>query len=208
MARFFLLFFSLLASAAASAAAERADDPLRPLTECVNRDGFQFRQRDRLPASATGRMVRTRQGELSVSTADGYRLMMFRNSSAALVNLKLERSFRGRFADDRLAITTQVQDIAAASKPPNEIVLERSTQQGVEILGLNFKVFGLAAGVLGHYTLFDERSGTTATAYLLNQREEVREFASEAEYFALRTRFVALLADCLATGGQSSGQQQ
>ncbi|MFC0168647.1 hypothetical protein ACFFKC_11205 [Pseudoduganella danionis] len=206
MAKFLLLLFSLLASTAACAAQERSDDPLAPLTECVNRDGFQFRQRDRLPVSATGRMVSTRQGELSVSTADGYRLMMFRRSNAPLVNLKLERSFRGRFADDRAAITTQVQDIAAASKAPHQIVLDRSTQQGIEILGLNFAEFGQASGVISHYTLFDERSGTIATAYLLNQRPEVREFANEAEYLALREQFITLLAGCLATAGQASGQ--
>ncbi|MYN44685.1 hypothetical protein GTP23_06295 [Pseudoduganella sp. FT93W] len=208
MARYLLLFFSLLVSVATCAAQERADDPLRPLTECVNRDGFQSRQRDRLPVSATGRMVSTRQGELSVSTADGYRLMMFRNSSAPLVNLKLERSFRGRFADDRVAIMTQVQDIAAASKAPHLLVLERSTQQGIEILGLNFAVFGQASGVISHYTLFDERSGTIATAYLLNQRQEVRDFANEAEYLALREQFIGLLAGCLATAAQVPAQQQ
>lgn len=177
---------------------ERSTDPLGPLTQCVNRDGFHYEKRDRLLATATARNVPTSRGTLSVSTADGYRLMVYRRSSAPLVNLKLERSAQGRFAEDRLAITAQMQDLGTSLKPSRQVTLESSTRQGIEVLALNTPADDQANGVISMYTLFDAASGTVATAYLLNQRKEVREYASEAEYAGLREQFIGVLLDCLA----------
>lgn len=57
-------------------------------------------------------------GERPVSTADGYRLMLFRRSRLPLVNLKIERSAAGQFAADRETIVAYMQEMSASSRPP------------------------------------------------------------------------------------------
>lgn len=193
------LLLPMLFVALGASAQERTADPLGPMTQCVNRDGFHVAKRDRLPAGATSRTIKTAAGPVQVSTADGYRLMVYRKSSSPLVNLKLERSAEGRFAADRAAIMTQLKELAASSKPPHPVNLETSMVNGVEVLALNNPAIDRAAGIISMYTLMNPASGTVATAYLLNQRPEVREFSTDAEYAALRDRFIALLSECLGT---------
>ncbi|MEG0886071.1 MAG: hypothetical protein RSH52_33030, partial [Janthinobacterium sp.] len=96
-----LLALPMLVAALAAQAQDRTADPLGPLAQCINRSQFQFKTQDRLPASASTRVVKMAAGERRVSTADGYRLMLFRKSSLPLANLKIERSAEGQFAADR-----------------------------------------------------------------------------------------------------------
>lgn len=180
-------------------AQERSSDPLGPITECIQRDGFRYQKKDRLPVAARFRSVNTSAGPVQVSTADGYRLMLYRKSSSPLVNLKLERSADARFAADRAAITAQLTAMAAATKPPHQVRLETSALNGVEVLALNNPGIERAPGIISMYTLMDAASGTVATAYLLNQRPEIREYATDAEYAALRDRFIGLLSACMGT---------
>jgi len=201
-----LLLIPILLLSFAAQGQERSNDPLGPLTRCVNRDGFHYEKRDRRPATATARSVPSARGDLSVSTADGYRLMVYRQSSSPLVNLKLERSAQGRFAEDQLAITAQMQYLSTTLKTARPVALESRTRQGIDILALNLPADDQASGVISMYTLFDAASGTVATAYLLNQRKEVREYASEAEYVVLREQFIGVLLDCLATSSRSTIQ--
>jgi hypothetical protein len=187
-----ILFVALGANAQ-----ERTADPLGPMTQCVNRDGFHYERKDRRPVAATTREIDTKAGPLKVSTVDGYRLMVHRKSSSPLVNLKLERSAEGQFAADRAAIMTQLKEMAGNTKAPYQIELETSTLNGIEVLALNRPTIENASGVISIYTLLDAGSSTVATAYVLNQRPELREFATDAEYAALRDRFIALLSECM-----------
>lgn len=148
--------------------------------------------------TARFRMIKLSSGPVHVSTADGYRLMIYRKSSSPLVNLKIERSAEGRFAEDRRSIIDQMKEIAAGTKPPDQIDLETSTQKGIELLAINNRDIDNVSGVISMYTLLDAANGNVATVYLLNQRPEVREYASNAEYAELRDRFIGLLSDCMA----------
>lgn len=197
-----LLVIPLLVAALGAQAQERTADPLGPLAQCINRSAFQFRQQDRLPAHVTTRSVKLATGEGQVSTADGYRLMLFRKSNLPFVNLKIERSAEGRFAADRETIVVQMQQMSANSKPPNLVPLETDTRQGVEVLGLNNPNIMQSSGVISLYTLLHAASGTVATAYLLNQPADKREFATDAQYQALRDQFIAALASCMANPAQ------
>lgn len=141
---------------------------------------------------------------MQVSTADGYRLMISRKSSSPLVNLKIERSAEGRFTDDRLLLIDQMREIAAGSKPPYQVSLETSVQNGIEVLAINNRDIDHVSGVISMYTLLDAANGNVATAYLLNQRPEVREYASYEEYAELRDRFIGLLAGCMARAASGS----
>ena len=197
-----LLAIPILVTALAAQAQERAADPLGPLAQCINRSQFQFRQQDRLPAHVTTRSVKLATGEGQVSVADGYRLMLFRKGSLPFVNLKIERSAEGRFAADRDTIVAQMQQMSASSKPPHLVPLETDTRQGVEVLGLNNPKIMQSSGVISLYTLLHAASGTVATAYLLNQPADKREFATDAQYHALRDQFLAALAACMADTAQ------
>lgn len=198
----YLLAIPALLAALGAQAHERTADPLAPLAQCINRSEFQFRQQDRLPAHVTTRSVKLATGEGQVSTADGYRLMLFRKSSLPFVNLKIERSAAGRFAADRETIMAQMQQMSANSKPPHLVPLETDTRQGVEVLGLNNPNSTQSSGVISLYTLLHAASGTVATAYLLNQPTDKREFATDAQYQALRDQFLASLASCMADPAQ------
>jgi hypothetical protein len=88
--------------------------------------------------------------------------------------------------------------MAVSTKLPHRVDLETTTQNGIEILALNNPSIEHAPGIISLYTLLDERSGTVATAYLLNARPNVREFASDEEYAAMRNRFIGLISDCMS----------
>ena len=197
-----LLAIPMLLAAQATHAQERGADPLAPLAQCINRSQFQFKTQDRLPASASTRVVKMAAGERRVSTADGYWLMLFRKSSLPLANLKIERSAEGQFAADRETIVAQMQEMSASGKPPHQVPLETDVRQGVEVLGLNQASIAQAQGIISLYTLLHAASGTVATAYLLNQPADPRDFATDAQYQALRTQLIATLVSCLAEPAQ------
>ncbi|WP_332860204.1 hypothetical protein [Janthinobacterium svalbardensis] len=197
-----LLAIPALLAVLGAHAQERTTDPLAPLAQCINRSAFQFKTQDRLPASATTRIVKMNAGERRVSTADGYRLMLFRKSSLPFVNLKIERSADGQFAADRETIVAQMQQMSASSKPPHQVPLETDARQGVEVLGLNNASIAQAQGIISLYSLLHAASGTVATAYLLNQPADPRDFATDAQYQALRDQFLASLVSCMADPAQ------
>ena len=198
----YLLAIPALLAALGAQAQERTADPLAPLAQCINRSEFKFKAQDRLPAGATTRSVKLATGEGQVSTADGYRLMLFRKSSLPFVNLKIERSAAGRFAADRETIVAQMQQMSANSQPPHLVPLETDTRQGVEVLGLNNAGIAETPGIISFYTLLHAASGTVASAYVLNQPADPRDFATDAQYQALRDQFIASLANCMADPAQ------
>lgn len=193
-----LLAIPVLLAALGAQAQERTADPLAPLAQCINRGEFQSRTQDRLPAGATTRVVKLAAGERQVSTADGYRLMLFGKSSLPLVNLKIERSAEGQFAADREAIVAQMREMAAKGEPPHQLPLETDARDGVEVLGLNNAGIAQTPGILSLYALLHAASGTVATAYILNQPADPRDFATDAQYQALRNQLIAALARCMA----------
>jgi hypothetical protein len=191
------LVFALLLVASTSHAQDRTTDPLQGITLCIGSSEFRAATKERLPASITSRNVDAAQGPMPVSLADGYRMMLYRKSSEPLVNLKIERSIDGKFDADRAAIMLQMDRISAASTGPRKVAVERSTQDGIEVAGLNNSAIG-TPGVISLYQLFDAPTGTIATAYLLNQAPAVREYKTQAEYDVLRERFVGVLSKCMA----------
>lgn len=201
-----LLVLAMLFAAPGARAQDRTADPLGPLAQCINGSEFTFRQQDRLPAQKTTRSVKLAAGERQVSTADGYRLMLFRKSSAPFVNLKIERSAAGKFAADRDAIIAQMQDMAASTRPPQRVALEMDTRNGVEVLGLNNPLVLQSSGVISLYTLLHAASGTVTTAYVLNEPVASREFSTDAQYLALRDQLLATLTACMAEPEQPAAR--
>lgn len=116
--------------------------------------------------------------------------------------MKIERSAAGSFAADRATIVAQMQEMSAKARLPQQRPLETDTRDGVEVLGLNHASIAHSPGVIGMYTLLHAASGTVATAYLLNQPADPRDFATDAQYEALRSEFIDSLAACMAAPGR------
>jgi hypothetical protein len=187
------LVLVLLAAASLGHAQDRSSDPLQGIVRCIGDGDFHAESRDRLPATVTARTVETGRGPMLVTTADGYRMMMHRAGKEPLVNLKIERSAAGKFDVDRKAIALQMEALAAESKAAPQ----RSTQKGIEVVALENPASG-TSGVRGMVTLFDARSGTIATAYMLSQAPAAREYVNDAAYKTLQDRFVGALSACMA----------
>ncbi len=184
-----LVLFSVNATAQ-----DRPDDPLRPLTTCPFGKDLRADSVSRWSAG-NSRMVQTASGPMSVSVADGYRMLLAYPGTAPFVNLKLERSQPGKLAADRTAILAQMTSFAATpgAKVAPFKVIERN---GVEIMALNN--LELSPGVISVYTLISEKTNVIATAYLLNQKPEERKFQTFEQYQALRDDFIYALAVCMA----------
>jgi hypothetical protein len=192
---------ALLIAASCSQAQDHGSDPLRAMTRCFSGGEFHAESTERRTAASPFRTVDTTAGPRQVSVADGYRLMIYRSSKQPLVNLKIERSMEGKFDDDRAAIMLQLARLADSSKPPNAVIVEHSTQNGIAIAALNNRAIG-TPGVVSMLQLFDAASGTIATAYILNQAPAVREYADEDTYRVLRDRFIGTLSACMAHAPQ------
>jgi hypothetical protein len=197
----YVLALAMLATAAPGDAQDRTTDPLRGVAHCFDTGEFKVKTRDRLPATSTSRMINTSAGPAPVSTADGYRLMVYRASAEPLVNLKIEQSAPGTFDADREAVMGQLAALSARATPANSVPLATSTQHGIDIAALDNPGIG-TAGVISMVQLFDAATGTIATAYILNQSPRVREYADKAAYDALRNCFVTAHASCMAQARQ------
>jgi len=195
------LALAVLVATAPGHAQDRTTDPLHGVAHCFDSGEFLTKSRDRLPAASTSRIVNTSAGPAHVSTADGYRLMVYRASPEPLVNLKIERSAPGKFEADRDAIMRQLAATSARATPANSVPLATSAQHGIDIAALDNPAIG-TSGVISMVQLFDAATGTIATAYILNQAPAVREYANQEAYDALRNRFVAALASCMAQARQ------
>jgi len=192
----------LIAASCSQAQAQDHDsDPLRAITGCFSGGEFHAESTERRTAASPFRTVDTAAGPRQISVADGYRLLIYRSSKQPLVNLKIERSVEGRFDDDRAATLAQLARLADSSKPPNAVIVEHSTQNGIAIASLNNRAIG-TAGVVSMLQLFDASSGTIATAYMLNQAPAVREYSDEDSYRVLRDRFIGTLSTCMAHAPQ------
>ena len=170
-------------------AQDRTADPLAPLAQCINRSQFQFRTQDRLPAGATTRIVKMAAGDRQISTADGYRLMLFRKSSLPFVNLKIERSAEGQFAADRETIVAQMREMAARGKLPQQLPLETDSRDGWS--ARSDRQYRASAGIISLYTLLHAASGTSPPLHTEPPADSAR-LCDDAQYQRART------IDCLA----------
>jgi hypothetical protein len=188
-----VLALAFFVAATAAQAQDRSTDPLQGLTQCFKGGEFHAEGTYRMSPSVVSRKVDTASGPMYVSVADGYRLMIYRKSTSPIVNLKIERSVAGQFGADRDAILKQMATLAGGGRS----AVETSTANGIEIVAINNPPM-TTSGVISMYQLFDAASATIATAHLLNQEGPAREFNSDAEYGALRDKFIGVLSACLA----------
>jgi hypothetical protein len=174
-----LLATGTVIAMAPAVAQERTADPLGGLAHCFD-DGE----------------VQTRNGAARVSTVDGYRLMLHKESRAPLVNLKVEKSADGQFEQDRAAVLAYME-LFSETRGEGATALEVTRQEGVEVMALNQPGID-GGGPLSFYSFTHQPSGVIGTAYILSQPPAMREFRNYAEYTSLRDRFVGKLVRCMA----------
>lgn len=145
------------------------------------------------------RSVETEAGPQEISVADGYKVMLAFPNTGDFVNLKVERSVPGQYAADKKTVLAQMQ-LMVKRAPANMAGIEHGTDKGIEIMALNNSA--LAGGIIGFYTLFDDRQEVIATAYLLNHDPKRRAFQTFDEYKALRDGFIRDFTACMATFNQ------
>jgi len=191
------IVLAMIVAAATTRAQDRSTDPLQRITQCFRGGEFHAEGTYRLSESVVSRQVDTATGPMRVSIDDGYRMMIYRKSTAPLVNLLIERSAAGQFASDREAISRHMAALAAGSPPPEKVNVEHSALHGIDIIAIN-KPAMETSGVISMVQLFDAATGTIATAHILNQQGPAREFTSAADYAVLRDRFIGALSACMA----------
>ena len=169
---------------------------LVPYTLCTFSDGLAAESVDRLNDAPMFRSVTTASGSESVSVADGYRVMLAYPNTDYFVNLKIELSIAGRFAEDKQHIVEQMREIVAHSSG-RIMKLEQASSKGISVYGLNNRGID-NGGVASFYTLFDDAKGIVVTAYILNGDPQHRAFANMAQYLKLRDRFVSTYMSCMA----------
>ena len=151
---------------------------------------------DRAPHLPMARPVETPSGTKRVSVADGYRVILAFPNTDPFVNLKIEVSVPGLYAEDKGVVLEEMKAMVASSGDPN-VRLERSTRSGVAIASLNRQT--LEGGVIGVYSLFDDAESMIVTVYVLNQLPERRAYQDMDGYKKLRDTFLAEYIQCMAT---------
>ena len=173
----------------------RQSDPLRAYTTCRFDDGLEAVSVKRLPPGVQQRSVNTKSGRMPVSMADGYRVMLAYPNTDYFVNLKVEASASGRFAEDKKAIIEQMK-LMSSQTQGEALPLEHTQMNGLDIFALNNPTL-LGGGPISFYSLFDDQRGVVITAYILNQTPERRKFQSITEYRKLRDTFLSKYASCI-----------
>jgi len=196
--RFALILASpFLATPSLAQLLDPSDQPSRlvPYTSCTLSGGLAPISVDRAPHLPMARPVETPSGTKRVSVADGYRVMLAFPNTDPFVNLKIEVSVAGRYAEDKGVVLEQMQAMAADSGDPN-VRLERSVRNGVDIASLNRSA--LEGGVIGIYSLFDDAESMIVTAYVLNQLPGRRAYKDMDGYKKLRDAFLQEYIKCMA----------
>jgi hypothetical protein len=191
-----VLYFVAAPSAWGQLLTAAAPSTLVPYTLCTFSDRLAAVSVDRLNDTPMSRAVNTASGSKPVSVADGYRVMLAYPNTDYFVNLKVEQSVAGSFAEDKQHIVEQMQEIVAHSSG-RIMKLEQTTTKGIAVFGLNNREID-TGGVVSFYTLFDDAKGIVVTAYILNGDPQHRAFDSMAQYLKLRDKFVSDYVSCMA----------
>ena len=189
-----------LANPVSAQTGTRMADPLGPAVRCVQEGRFVVTDVARLPPNVTSRQVPAADGPLTVSLADGYRLMLqMPGHSVPFVNLKFEVSRPDVAEADRLAVRAQMLAMDER-RPAGQAALQPAQRMGVETLALHQRSLD-ASGPLSWVTMLAPARHVIATAYILNAQPGQRAFATFAEYETLRDEALELIHRCLRTSG-------
>jgi len=144
---------------------------------------------DRLPESAReGRKVKTDNGEVEVTCADGYRVLYNNDKGVPFVNLKVELSEKKAYENDKKNLIDNLKYLISHST-------NMETKDVVELELNGFKIYGLSratietGSTLGIFVMFPG-NGVTVYFYFNNLKPEFRNFENLDDYKKQRDRFM------------------
>jgi hypothetical protein len=144
---------------------------------------------DQLPESAAKpRELKTKDGIKSVSRNAGYRVLYLNNNNVPFVNLKVEQSSEGFYAEDQKNLIENLR----------YLIKNTSGMKSKDVIELEFnghKVYGVSrntiekGNTLGTFIMFP---GNDAIVYFYfnNMKPEFRNFKSLKDYEKQRNKFM------------------
>ena len=123
----------------------------------------------------------------------GRRVMFAYPGEDFYANIKVELLPEDKYAQAKTDLSSAFDRLLASGDNVRNYALKPSLN-GFEIQGQDRT--RREGGVLGFYQLFEDRTHTVVTAYLLNQ-EPPKRFTTMEEYAALRDRFLNRYTSCI-----------
>lgn len=160
--------------------------PREIYTTCKFDDGLSVMEVTQIYGNRT---VETKVGPTLISRSNGYRVMFAYPNTDYFVNLHVDKSYFGAFTIDKENIIAQMEH-REQSLP---LSVTNKMLHGFD----TYAIDDVPNAVIGWYSMFDDRTGVTLTAYFLNQHPERRKFQSLSEYHELRDRFLDKYLSCV-----------
>lgn len=184
-------------SSGSLAQSSKRDDSLKPYTTCKLESGLKIVQVDRLPKSVKARTVETSKGDLKISLADGYRVMVaYNNDRDWFANIKAEKSLTGEYERDKESVIENLKWAASTSKELENPEPVKVSFNGYEGYGTSKRA--LATGdTLGIYVLFSDTERTITTFYFINQNVNRKRFQTIEEWKSVRDEFLNTYTTCI-----------
>lgn len=193
------MFAALASCTALAAAAQRAEnESLKPYLGCQFADGLHVNAMVRLPEGTITRMVTTGDGRKTVSTLDGYRMLLAYPDKDPFVNLRVEESASDRYQTDKKTIVDEMNYIAGASTRA-VVPVGHDTYGGLDHYSLDDLTINHQP--IAMHTLFDDKRRVVITVYFLNAPPEKRSYATMDQFRALRDRFFSRFFACVRENG-------
>ncbi len=172
------------------------DDSLKPHTSCELESGLKIVQVDRLPKDTRFRTVETSKGDLKISLADGYRVMVaYNNKRDWFANIKAEKSLPGEYERDKESVIENLKWAASTSKDLEHPEPVKVSFNGFEGYGTSKQM--LTGNMLGIYLLFSDADQTITTFYFINQNAKRTRYQSIEEWRTIRDEFLNTYTKCI-----------
>ena len=180
----------------AQAQTPQRDDSLKGHTSCDLNSGLRIVQVDRLAKGNTSRTVQTSKGDLKISLADGYRVMVaYNNKRDWFVNIKAEKSFPGEYERDKEGVIENLKFAASTTTDLEQVEPVKVSFNGYEGYGTSKRA--LTGNVVGMYVLFSDPDQTITTFYFINQNAKRERYKSIEEWRTIRDEFLNTYTTCI-----------
>ncbi|HEU4933987.1 MAG TPA: hypothetical protein VFT48_18005 [Pyrinomonadaceae bacterium] len=192
----FAVIVGLALSFSAFGQSTQRDESLKSHTTCELDSGLRIVQVDRLPKDTKFRTVQTSKGDLKISLADGYRVMVaYNNKRDWFANIKAEKSLPGEYERDKEGVIENLKWAASTSKDLENSEPVKVSFNGFEGYGTSKQA--LTGNLLGIYLLFSDTDQTITTFYFINQNAKRTRYQSIEEWRTIRDEFLSTYTKCI-----------
>lgn len=178
------LLISIISTLASAASAQTKD-----INQCfINLEkagNLRSDKTDKLPDDATkSRIVPTLNGDVSITTINGYRVLYNNVKKVPFVNLKVERSLKGHYEQDKKRLLENIDYFSR-----NEgVTSEKLNYNGYTIYGVSRTSIEEGSN-LGTYVMFPGND-IVVYFYFNNLKKGYRHFETIQEYASSKNNFI------------------